>query len=359
MGPVVDALREQTQGTLDVVFIDVDIDRSAIETYKMRIKPTQVFLSADGKEIFRHEGYISLNDILEKWKELGIDLSKGQPEPVSRWEPAQTDGRSKDAICRLCDKTIDPKTLVVVSSDKIDARFCSPHCYFIMYSCLMEDKTNFESRVSMTDYSTGASVPALNAQYSVSQDAKKRPVVRVFASDKDAQADAAANGGRVLSYNTLKSEELAHLCGFCDRACYPCDAAEVIVSGGENTWGCCSHCALGVAARTGKDIEVRERDRLTGEWIVVKTKDGVIESITPKTAVAWYGQNKKPDGSFGSAGCFHQGFFTSVENLKKWVEQNPLETGSEITIAKALADKMKLTPQQIQKACKIGECSGK
>ena len=35
------------------------------------------------------------------------------------------------------------------------------------------------------------------------------------------------------------------------------------------------------------------------------------------------------------------------------------EHGEQITIAKALADKMKLTPQQIGKACKIGECAPK
>ena len=57
-----------------------------------------------------------------------------------------------------------------------------------------------------------------------------------------------------------------------------------------------------------------------------------------------------------SAGCFHQGFFRTSGNLKKWVEAHPRETGRQITIAQALADKMKLTPQQILKACKIGEC---
>ena len=77
------------------------------------------------------------------------------------------------------------------------------------------------------------------------------------------------------------------------------------------------------------------------------------------TAVAWFGLRQGPDGKFASAGCFHQGFFASPDNLKKWVEQNPLETGRLITIQQALADKMKLTQQQIQKACKIGECAPK
>jgi hypothetical protein len=133
----------------------------------------------------------------------------------------------------------------------------------------------------------------------------------------------------------------------------------VIVDGGVQTWGCCSHCALGVAARTGKDIEVHEKDRLTGEPIVVKTLNGSIASLEPSTAVAWFGQRKKPDGTWTSAGCFHQGFFVNADNLKKWVEKNPHETGKLITIHQALADKMKLSPEQIQKACKIGECAPK
>jgi len=67
----------------------------------------------------------------------------------------------------------------------------------------------------------------------------------------------------------------------------------------------------------------------------------------------------RENGKFISAGCFHQGFFTSEENLKKWAEENPAETGKAIPIAQALADKMKLSTEQIQKACKIGECAPK
>ncbi|MCU0914200.1 MAG: alkylmercury lyase family protein [Planctomycetes bacterium] len=149
---------------------------------------------------------------------------------------------------------------------------------------------------------------------------------------------------------------MSHRCGFCDRACYSQDAAEVIVEGNAHTWGCCSHCALGVAARTGKNIEVHEKDRLTQQKITVKTFEGRVASLEPATAVAWFGQRQKPDRTWASAGCFHQGFFTSADNLKKWVEQNPYETGRLITISQALADKMKLSPEQIQKACKIGAC---
>ncbi len=131
------------------------------------------------------------------------------------------------------------------------------------------------------------------------------------------------------------------------------------MAGGIHTLGCCSHCALGVAARTGLDIEVRQPDRLTGRMIVVKTLGGRVASLEPGSAVAWFGLKQAPDGEWTSAGCFHQGFFADEQDLRAWLEQHPLETGRMITIQQALADKMKLTPQQIAKACKIGECAPK
>jgi len=209
------------------------------------------------------------------------------------------------------------------------------------------------------DWADGKAVPLTDALFLYGADEKTgRPTIKAFASREGAEKERQTAGGNILAWNVLQEKELATRCGFCDRAVYPQDAAAVKVEG-INTWGCCSHCALGVAARTGKDIEVHQPDRLTGETIVVKTASGSVASLEPKTAVAWFGLRKAPDGKFVSAGCFHQGFFVNEENLKKWVEQNPTETGKAITIAQALADKMKLTPQQIQKACKIGECAPK
>jgi len=229
-----------------------------------------------------------------------------------------------------------------------------------MYSCLTEDKTGFEKRVTVADWAGDRPISLTEAAFLCGQDeATGRPWIKAFAAKDAAMKERTAGGGNIMGIEPLLQQEMSHRCGFCDRACYPQDAAEVIVEGGVRTWGCCSHCALGVAARTGKDIEVHEKDRLTKQPIVVKTFEGKVASLEPATAVAWFGQRQKPDGTWASAGCFHQGFFTSVDNLKKWVEQNPSETGRLIPISQALADKMKLSPEQIKKACKIGECSPK
>jgi hypothetical protein len=113
---------------------------------------------------------------------------------------------------------------------------------------------------------------------------------------------------------------------------------------------------MGVAARLKQDIEVEAKDGLTGELIRVKTLQGQIASLEPATAVAWFGQKQGPDGKWVSAGCFKQGFFVNAANLQKWLAARPEMTGRQISIAQALADKMKLSPDQIAKACKLGEC---
>jgi len=360
MAPILEELKEQYAGRMKVEFIDVWEDPEAGAEYGIKLIPTQIFYSASGKELFRHEGFYSKEDILSKWKEYGVDLTTDKSPAFERLTPAQPDKRPKDTICYMCDGDINAKKLVTVSTDEGPVRLCSPHCYFIMYSCLTEDKTGFEKKVSVTDWSTKQPVPAIDAVFLYGQDEKTgRPRIKSFADRPAAIEERAVSGGNILALAALQEKELSHRCGFCERACYPQDAAKVIVADGVHTWGCCSHCALGVAARTGKDIEVHEKDRLTGREIVVRTFEGKIASLEPKTSVAWFGQRKRPDGTWGSAGCFHQGFFVNAENLKKWVEQNPYETGRLIPISQALADKMKLSREQIKKACKIGECAPK
>jgi len=356
MAPILEELKAEFAGRLQVEFLDIREDSNLIQAYAIRVIPTQIFYDASGKELFRHEGFFSKEDILAKWKELGVDLSgsKTQSPTFERLTPAQTDNRPKENICYMCDGDINPKTLVTVRTEKGPVRLCSPHCYFIMYSCLTEDKTDFQKKVTVRDWATGEPVAAVEAMYLYGLDARTgRPTIKAFTNK--IQPDQATSGAIVIGWQVLQEKELATRCGFCDRAVYAEDAAPVKADG-LSTWGCCSHCALGVAARTGKDIEVHDKDRLTGEKIIVKTFGGQVASLEPATAVAWFGQRQKPDGTWASAGCFHQGFFINAENLKKWVEQNPYETGKLISISQALADKMKMSPEQIQKACKIGEC---
>ena len=74
MFPVLDELEKEYAGKLEVVFIDVWENPDEAKQYDIRMIPTQIFYDASGKELFRHEGFYSKEDILAKWKELAIAL---------------------------------------------------------------------------------------------------------------------------------------------------------------------------------------------------------------------------------------------------------------------------------------------
>jgi thioredoxin 1 len=74
MTPVLDGLRKDFAGKLQVDFIDVWQDRAAAEPWRIAMIPTQVFLAPDGRELWRHEGFISREEILARWKDLGLAL---------------------------------------------------------------------------------------------------------------------------------------------------------------------------------------------------------------------------------------------------------------------------------------------
>jgi thioredoxin 1 len=74
MAPVPEQLKKEYAGRIDVEFIDVWKNEKAAKDYKIKLIPTQIFYGADGKEMFRHEGFFGREDILAKWKELGVSL---------------------------------------------------------------------------------------------------------------------------------------------------------------------------------------------------------------------------------------------------------------------------------------------
>jgi hypothetical protein len=341
---------------MDVEFIDVWKNEGAGKKYGIKLIPTQIFYAANGKELFRHEGFFAKEDILGKWKELGVDLSGKASTGLVRETPLTADTRPREAVCFMCDGDVNPKTKVLVKGQAEQRILCSPHCYFIYFSSIVNADTKAEdAKVNVTDWSSGNLVSAPGAAFIYGMDAKGRATIAAFADKDAAMKHQQSNPGSIVTWDLLRSKELATRCGFCDRAVYPEDAC-VVKIGSTRGYGCCTHCSLGVAARLQTDIEVEAKDGLTGEPIRVKTFDGKIGLVDPSTAVAWFGQKKGPDGQWVSAGCFKQGFFASQDNLKKWLDARPADIGRQITIAQALADKMKLTPQQIAKACKLGEC---
>jgi len=357
MAPILAELKRDYADRFVTEFIDVWENPDAGKPYGIEMIPTQIFFDATGKELFRHVGFFGKEDILGKWKELGVDESGGKAAGgIVRETPVAADTRPREAVCFMCDEDIQAKTKTVVKGQSEQRVLCGPHCYFIYLSSIVgADPKAEESKVSVMDWGSGNVVAATAATYLYGMDAKGRPTIKAFADKEAATKEQQSSPGNLLAWDVLRSKELATRCAFCDRAVYPEDACGVKF-GTTHGYGCCTHCSVGVAARLKQDIEVEAKDGLTGELIRVKTLDGQIASLEPATAIAWFGQKKGPDGSWMSAGCFKQGFFVNQGNLAKWLDVRPAMTGRQISIAQALSDKMKLSPEQIAKACKLGEC---
>jgi thioredoxin 1 len=74
MDVILDELAQEYNGKLKIQFVDAREQTELAEQHSIRMIPTQIFFDAEGKELFRHEGFISKKDILKKWAELGVSL---------------------------------------------------------------------------------------------------------------------------------------------------------------------------------------------------------------------------------------------------------------------------------------------
>jgi thioredoxin 1 len=78
MAPILEELKKEYEGRLQVEFIDVWKNPDEIGMYGIRLIPTQIFFDASGRELFRHEGFYSRENILGRWKELGVEFAEAE-----------------------------------------------------------------------------------------------------------------------------------------------------------------------------------------------------------------------------------------------------------------------------------------
>lgn len=74
MAPILEGLKVEYSGRMQVEFIDVWKNRDAADAYGVRMIPTQVFFGADGKELARHQGFMGKDEILAQWKAVGVSF---------------------------------------------------------------------------------------------------------------------------------------------------------------------------------------------------------------------------------------------------------------------------------------------
>jgi len=72
MMPILDQLKEEYKGKLEVEFVNLREHPQRGEELGIRFIPTQIILDRNGKEVFRHTGFWPKEEIVDKLKELGI-----------------------------------------------------------------------------------------------------------------------------------------------------------------------------------------------------------------------------------------------------------------------------------------------
>jgi thioredoxin 1 len=74
MMPILEELKNGYSGKFNVEFVDVMQNQTAADKYSIEAIPTQIFFDASGKEVFRHVGFFPKEEILKKWRELGVTV---------------------------------------------------------------------------------------------------------------------------------------------------------------------------------------------------------------------------------------------------------------------------------------------
>ncbi len=91
METVLESCMKKHADKFQTEFIDVWIpeNQALAKSHQIQSIPTQIFFNEEGKELFRHTGFISEEDILARWQELGFVFARSETEsgmPANRGE---------------------------------------------------------------------------------------------------------------------------------------------------------------------------------------------------------------------------------------------------------------------------------
>jgi len=73
MAPILKKLKQEYDGKASILFIDVRQHRKQGHKYGIRTIPTQIFFDKKGKEVYRHQGFLSEEAIIRQLAEMGIN----------------------------------------------------------------------------------------------------------------------------------------------------------------------------------------------------------------------------------------------------------------------------------------------
>ena len=72
MAPILRELSEEYNNRVVIKIIEIDQERELTEANKIRLIPTQIFFDSKNKEVLRHEGFMSKEDIKKVFEKMGV-----------------------------------------------------------------------------------------------------------------------------------------------------------------------------------------------------------------------------------------------------------------------------------------------
>ena len=72
MKPILEDMAKVYSGKAIVTTVDMDANKDLVRDFRIRMMPTQVFLTPDGKEFFRNEGTLERENIAQVFTKMGL-----------------------------------------------------------------------------------------------------------------------------------------------------------------------------------------------------------------------------------------------------------------------------------------------
>lgn len=72
MAPILEKMEQRYRDRAAIVFIDVWENSEQAKRFRIRSIPTQIFFDENGREIYRHVGFMGEEDIIKQMKKMGV-----------------------------------------------------------------------------------------------------------------------------------------------------------------------------------------------------------------------------------------------------------------------------------------------
>jgi len=72
MAPIIVELEKEYKNRAAIIFVDVWKQKDQSSQFEIRVIPTQIFFDREGKEVYRHEGFLDKDSIVNMLRTLGV-----------------------------------------------------------------------------------------------------------------------------------------------------------------------------------------------------------------------------------------------------------------------------------------------